>query len=280
MNNKESILQTADVALSYRSVVPENPRAAILIVHGLSEHKGRYLQLQTELAEAGFSAWAYDQRGFGKSTGNRTDMADYHELLSDLQKMVTRVREESRKLPLILLGHSLGGAVMATYCIDNPKEAEGLILSAPAYEFFPLPKMTHFAGIFMYRLFPKVLIPYPTKKDGLSHDPKIARAFKHDPLVQSSGTSRFYHEFRRMNEHLREQADRITLPTLILQGTADATIVPSGAQSLYDKIKSEKKQLIFYEGFYHEPFNEIGRERVIVDVVSFIEKLLVLRTAI
>ena len=83
-----------------------------------------------------------------------------------------------------------------------------------------------------------------------------------------------------MNAYLREQADQITLPTLILQGTADATIVPSGAQSLYDKIKSEKKQLIFYEGFYHEPFNEIGRERVIVDVVSFIEKLLVLRTAI
>ncbi|MEK7286299.1 MAG: lysophospholipase [Nitrospirota bacterium] len=273
-HQKESILQLTDVTLSYRSAIPENPRAAILIVHGLSEHKGRYFRLQTELAEAGFSAWAYDQRGFGKSSGGRTDLVDYHDLLSDLQEMISFVRKAHPKLPLILLGHSLGGAVMATFCIDHGKEADGLILSAPAYQFFPLPKMAHWAGIFFYRFFPTVSIPYVKTRGELSHDPQIARDFQNDPLAQSSGTPRFYHEFRRMNRYLQDYADRITLPTLILQGTADTIVVPAGAERLYDRILSERKKLIFYDGFYHEPFNEIGRERVIADIVSFIRMLL------
>jgi alpha-beta hydrolase superfamily lysophospholipase len=269
-NQKESILQLPDVALSYRAIIPENPRAVVLIVHGLSEHKGRYVRLQTELADAGFAAWAYDQRGFGKSSGGRTDLVDYHDLLLDLQKMIALVREIHPGLPLILMGHSLGGLVMATFCVDHEKWADGLILSAPAYDFFPLPKIIHVAGVLMYRLFPKILISYPSTREGLSHDPEIGRAFKEDPLAQSSGTSRFYHEFRKMNRYLHEYADRIHIPTLILQGTDDPIVLPSGAQALYEKITAKEKRIVFYEGFYHEPFNEIGRERVVNDAISFI----------
>lgn len=73
-----------------------------------------------------------------------------------------------------------------------------------------------------------------------------------------------------MNRYLHDHANQIILPTLILQGTEDKTVFPKGAQRLYDKIGSEKKRLIFYDGFYHEPFNEIGRERVLSDLLNWI----------
>ncbi len=267
-------IRRPDVTLSYYTVTPQDPRAVLIIVHGLSEHRGRYRKLQRELASEGFATWAYDQRGFGKSTGRRTYMADYHDLLEDLNVVTDRARQAHPKLPLVLIGHSLGGVVVATFCIYHPNVAAGMILSAPAYDFVPLPPMVHFLGIIANHIIPTLSIPYPSDAEKLSHDPEIGRAFRADPLVQKAGTPRFYHEFRRMNGYLKQHAHQITRPTLILQGTDDMIVFPEGAKTLYGKIRSKNKRLIAYNGFYHEPFNEIGRERVIADVVGWTNELI------
>ena len=266
-------LKLADVTLSYNRVVPENPRAVLIIVHGLSEHGGRYLKLQKEFGAEGFASWAYDQRGFGKSTGDRTYVADYHDFLNDLKHVIAMAKQAYPALPVIIIGHSLGGLVAATFCAKHPTEANGLILSAPAYDVVPLPGMLRLLAMGLNRLCPKRLIRYPSTGKNLSHDPEIVHAFRTDPLVQSAGTPRFYHEFFKMNRYLHDHANQITVPTLILQGTDDTTVFPEGAQRLYDAIASEKKRLTFYDGFYHEPFNEIGRERVLTDMFDWIKPL-------
>ncbi len=269
-----SILKLSDVTLSYSAVVPENPRAVLLIVHGVSEHSGRYSRLQQEFCEAGFAAWAYDQRGFGKSTGRRTYAKHHTDFLNDLSAMIDLARTAHKGLPLILIGHSFGGLVVSAFCIAFPKEVEGVVLSAPAYEFVPLPPILHFAGILLSRFLPRISISYPSDPKKLSHNPEVEMAFRSDPLTQSRGTPRFYQALREMNDMVKRRANQISLPVLILQGTADTIVVPKGAQALYDKMQSEKKQLIFYDGFYHEPFNEIGRERVVADVVGWLNDLL------
>jgi alpha-beta hydrolase superfamily lysophospholipase len=267
-------LELADVTLSYSVVAPEKPRAVLMIVHGVSEHGGRYSRLQTELAEVGFASWAYDQRGFGKSTGRRSDAAHYTDFINDLKEMIAVVRSTHPVLPLYLIGHSFGGLVVSAFCIYCPKEVDAIILSAPAYEFIPLPLITHFLGILLNFLCPTISISYPSDPAKLSHDPKIGIAFREDPLTQTRGTPRFYHALREMNDMVKRRAEQISLPTLILQGTQDTIVLPQGAQALYDKMQSKKKRLIFYEGFYHEPFNEIGRERVVADVVGWLNDLL------
>jgi len=267
-------LALADVTLFYSAVVPENTRAVLLIVHGLSEHGGRYSKLQQELSEADFAVWAYDQRGFGKSTGRRTYAAHYTHFLNDLKEMIAVVRNAHPNLPLILIGHSFGGLVVSAFCIAFPKQVDGVVLSAPAYDFFPLPSILHFVGIVLTRFFPTMRIQYPSDPKKLSHDPEIAIAFRSDPLTQSSGTPGFYHALLEMNELVKRQADQISLPVLILQGTEDTIVFPKGAQALYDKVQSDTKRLIFYDRFYHEPFNEIGREKVIADVICWLNDLL------
>jgi len=277
MNEKAAVhkgLKLADVTLSYYAVIPDHPRALLIIVHGLSEHSGRYRKLQEELAEDEFASWAYDQRGFGKSTGDRTYVADYNDFLSDLKHVIAMVKQTYPALPLVIIGHSLGGLVAATFCAKQASEANGLILSALAYDVYPLPRMLRFLAMALNRLCPKRLIRYPSTGENLSHDPEIVRAFRADPLVQSAGTPRFYHEFFKMNRYLHNHADQIRLPTLILQGTDDTTVFPEGAQRLHDAIQSEKKHLIFYDRFYHEPFNEIGRERVLSDMIGWLNTLI------
>jgi alpha-beta hydrolase superfamily lysophospholipase len=273
MIETEAILKCTDVTLFYRFVVPKNPRAILIIVHGVSEHGGRYLRLQRELSELGFAVFAYDQRGFGKSTGRRTYAAHYTDFLNDLKEIIDTAKKEIPGQPIILIGHSFGGLVVSAFCIHFPEAVKRIILSAPAYMFIPLPAILHFMGIALNRFFPTIRIRYPSDPSKLSHDKDIVNAFRADPLAQTHGTPRFYHALKEMNDMVRRRTDQISLPTLILQGTEDTIVYPQGAQTLYDKISSKKKRLIFYEGFYHEPFNEVGRGKVVTDVVGWLNDL-------
>lgn len=246
----------------------------MVIVHGITEHKGRYLQLQEDLAKAAYCTYSYDQRGFGLSGGARTDIADYRHYLYDLKAVIAEVRAAA--LPdrkVVLLGHSLGGAVAATFCIDYPDAVDALVLSSPAYDVptlaFPLEQL---AALLKF-VIPTVVMPYPSTRGKRSRDPSVDLAVSSDPLIVNKATPRFYVEFRKMNRCFRENAEQIILPTLILQGGQDKIVRPEGAQDLFACLTHPKKELITYEDYYHEVFNEIGREKVVADLVSWLDEL-------
>lgn len=259
------------IQLSYSAMLPETPQLALILIHGLSEHKGRYRALQKTLAEAGHAVYAYDQRGFGQSGGVRTHVERYADYFLDLKEVIAFVRVRHPGLKIILIGHSLGGLVSATFCVEFPDEVEGLILSAPAYDVFPLPRLLEGMARLMNHLLPNRPIRYVSAPEKLSHDPEVVAAFRRDPLVQSAATPRFYAEFCKMNRVLHQKAGQIQRPTLILQGSADTLVRPQGARALFHQIQSREKQIRWYEGFLHEPFNEIGRERVIADVIGWLK---------
>jgi alpha-beta hydrolase superfamily lysophospholipase len=260
------------ITLSFSAVLPDPIRMVLVIVHGLSEHRGRYQRLQLDLAKEGIASYAYDQRGFGESDGSRTHMENYTDLLLDLKRVLEFVREGHPDRKMVILGHSFGGAVAAAFCIDYPNAADGLVLSAPAYDVPALPFRLRFIGTLLNRLLPSRPVRYPSNPEWLSRDPAIGVAFRNDPLVQRAGTPRFYVEFGRMSEHLHRFAEKITLPTLILQGSRDRIVFPSGARALFGRIGSAKKKILWYDGFYHEVFNEIGREKVIADLMGWLKE--------
>lgn len=278
---RAGFIKRNETALSYSALLPDslvngsatrNPKSILVIVHGLSEHKGRYVRLQNDLARRGFGSYAYDQRGFGLSTGPRTYVERYTDFFLDLKEVIGFVRAQHPSLKVVIVAHSFGGAVAATFCIDYPHEADGLVLSAPAYDVPSLPFRLQLLGYLLNPFFPTRSIGYESDGQKLSHDPEIGIAFKSDPLVQQAGTPRFYIEFRKMNDRLHRFAGKIVIPTLILQGSEDRIVVPEGGRRLHERIGSPEKKLIWYEGFYHEVFNEIGRERVIGDLTAWLEE--------
>ncbi len=272
MTEDSGTIRQEEIDLSYHAVFPDFYRQVFVIVHGLSEHKGRYRRLQEDLAREGYASYAYDQRGFGQSGGSRTDVRRYTDYHLDLKKVIQFVRARHPDRKVILLGHSFGGMVSATYCIGYPNTVDGLVLSAPAYDLPVPPFYIRVLGPLLRFFLPTILIRYPSQSDHLSHDPAVGPAFRNDPLAQRAGTPRFYVELRRMNRYFHRFAERITLPTLILQGSEDRIVIPSGAKGLYQKIGGSKKKLIWYDRFYHEVFNEIERERVIADLIEWLKE--------
>ncbi|MFM9999868.1 MAG: alpha/beta fold hydrolase, partial [Burkholderiaceae bacterium] len=91
-------------------------RGVVLIVHGLGEHAGRYGHVARRLNRWGFAVRAYDQYGHGESTGARGALPQADRLLTDLTAVVEQLRtQRGPDTPLILLGHSLGGLVVARF---------------------------------------------------------------------------------------------------------------------------------------------------------------------
>ena len=271
------IIHRDRIALAYTAVVSDTPQLVLIVVHGLSEHKGRYLRLQHDLAGAapladgGYAVYAYDQRGFGKSGGPRTHVNRYTDYLLDLRAVIAFVRGLHPEAKIVIMGHSLGGLVAATFCATYPNGVHGLVLSAPAYEVPPLPVPLRLLAFLLQFLMPNLPAKYPNDPEQLSHDPEVVAAFRNDPLVQSAATPRFYAEFLKMNRYLHKNADRICLPTLLLQGGKDQIVIPQGAKALLHKIQSAQKEIFWYDGFLHEPFNEMGRERVISDLIGWLK---------
>lgn len=264
--------QTADglrLDASFRETTYE-ARAVVVIVHGLAEHRGRYGRVVAHLLAHGYTVAAYDQRGYGHSEGRRAYVSSFSLYLADLARFVGLVRERYPALPVFLLGQSLGGLIVACYALEHPRFTEGLILCSPAILSDIAPFLQRISA-FISRLLPSlptVALDLP----GLSRDPEVVRVAREDPL--------FYHgkipartgaEIVAAMRRVQNDAPRLTLPMLILHGTADRITVPAGSELLYHRAASGDKTLKLYDGLYHETFNEPERARVLGDITAWLD---------
>jgi acylglycerol lipase len=266
-------------ALYYQGWLPEGEiRAVLLVVHGLAEHSGRYMNLVDRFVPLGYAVYGIDHIGHGRSEGLRLFVdrfVDYTEPLATYADMV-RCWQPDR--PVFLVGHSMGGLIGALHLIDHQEELAGAILSGPAVK-APgnLPKVVILIGQVFSALLPRVGL-VPLEAEGVSRDPAVVKAYQDDPLVcRGKMTARLGAELLGAMVRIITEAKRITLPLLILQGGADRLVDPSGAQKLYEKVTSLDKKLIVYEGFYHEVFNEPQHDRVLSDVEQWLEGHLSIR---
>ena len=255
--------------LYYQGWLPEGePKAVLLVVHGLAEHSGRYMNLVNRFVPQGFAVYGIDHLGHGRSEGRRLALERFTDYTEPLKAFSAMVRCWQPDRSVFLVGHSMGGLIGATYLLTNQEELAGTVLSGPAV-MAPghIPAATIFVGRVLSVLFPSVGIVDRGPMDDICRDPAVVAAYVADPLVyQGKITARLGAEMLGAMEHLRKEAGRIRLPLLILQGDTDRLVNPAGAQVLYDGVASPDKRLIVYPGFYHEVFNEPEHDRVLDDV--------------
>ncbi len=274
MNHQEGFFQgVRNTNIYYQCWLPEDPpRAVIVIVHGLNEHSGRYMNLVAHVVPQGYAVYAFDHPGHGKSEGVRAHVERFNDFTDTLDIYTAMVCGWQPENPIFLLGHSLGGLICAVYLLEHQERFTGAILSAPA---------VNIAGdisplmIFLGKLLSVVLPAFGLTRqlsDGVSRDPEVVKAYIHDPLVTYPGkvTARLGAEIFNAMQRIRAEAGAIALPILLVQGSADRLVDPAGAQMLYEKAGSPDKTLHVYKGLYHEIMNEPEREQVLEDIATWL----------
>jgi len=244
----------------------------VIVVHGLNEHSGRYSEVATRLSGHGYAVYAMDLRGHGKSQGARLLVRSFDEYLADLELYLDRVRRREPDRPLFLLGHSMGGAIVALLAITRQPDVRGLVLSVPAVliggSVFPL--LRRLAPL-VSRLFPRLRIMRLGYRM-LSRDPQVVEQFKSDPLVYHgrfpvrTGT-----EILRAAGRIQGQMEALKLPLLLLHGTADRVTDPAGSRRLYARAGSADKTLKLYEGLYHDLLHEPEKDQVTADLIEWLD---------
>jgi len=238
---------------------PQGPaKAALVLSHGLGEHCGRYEHVARRLVQAGLTVYGHDHQGHGKSGGTVGTVDHFEDFLQDLATVIARARGEHEGKRLFLLGHSMGGLIATAYVLEKPDKPDRLILSGPG-------------------IVPLVAAGERTiDATKLSRDPEMQQAYLTDPLVLRERVKEdLYGKLADGLALLPGRAEEITMPILLLHGGDDELCSAEGAEIYVRSSGSDDVTVKIYPGGRHESFNEINREKVLDDLLSWVEERLV-----
>lgn len=256
----------------YQAWLPDGEvKAVILLVHGLGEHSGRYTNHVNRLVPQGYAIYALDHLGHGRSDGEREVIERFSDYTDTLRIYHGMVQEWQPGQPIFILGHSLGGLITCAYLLEHQDEFQGAILSAPAIKTGgDISGVTIAVGKVISRIMPKMGV-LALEVEAISRDPEVVQAYRDDPLnFQGKTPARLGAEMLKTMMRVADAAETITLPLIVVQGTGDKLVDPSGAQMLYDRAGSQDKTLKLYDGLYHEIHNEPEREAMFADVEAWL----------
>jgi len=273
MNRKEGNFKgVRNAKIYYEAWLPEgNVKAVLLVIHGLGEHCGRYMNVVNHFVPLGYAVYGLDHIGHGKSEGMREVVGRFTDYTDTLRVYCEMVKGWQAGKPIFLLGHSMGGLITSCYLLDHQADFRGAVISAPAIKASGnISQATILMGKILSALAPKMGL-IPVDAESISRDPEVVRAYVNDPLVFHGKTpARLAAELLKAMLRVTAEADKITLPFIVLQGSEDKLVDPRGAQALYDKAGSKDKTIRIYEGLYHELLNEPERARVLSDVETWL----------
>jgi acylglycerol lipase len=267
---EEGFKSTGDTKIFVRTWLPEGrPRANVVLVHGFKSHSGFYEGPGRELARQGFAVSALDLRGHGRSEGDRLFVTSFGDYVADVDGTVALAKARHPGLPVFLLGHSAGGVVACLYALDHGSEIAGLISESFAHE-LPAPDFALAVLKGIGKIAPHAHV-LSLKNEDFSRDPEYVARMNGDPLIPSFGyPAQTVAELVRADARLRAEFPKITVPVLILHGTADKAAKPHGSQRFHESAGSTDKTLKLYDGYFHDLLNDVGKDRVLGDITQWI----------
>ncbi|MFI0408505.1 lysophospholipase [Actinomadura sp. 3N508] len=243
-----------------------DPWYIAVLVHGYGEHLGRYDHVAEVLARHGAAVCGPDHMGHGRSAGERALVEDYDEVVADLHTVVEAARGDHPGLPVVMIGHSMGGLIASRYAQLHGGVLAALVLSGPVLgrwhvvdELLPLDEMPD----------------EPIDTSTLSRDPAVGKAYTEDPLVwhgpfRKATVRALDTALRRVNEH----GGLGDLPIFYMHGAADELVRPRDTRTGIDAVRGTDFTERLYPGARHEIFNETNQEEVLADVTAFIDGVL------
>ncbi|HEV7366509.1 MAG TPA: alpha/beta hydrolase [Gemmatimonadales bacterium] len=259
--------------LYYQAWTPSQsrPRAVLVNLHGLGDHSGLYPNLANFIPGRGTALYAYDMRGNGRSPGQRAYLRSWQEYRDDLRTFVARVREWEGDLPLFLLGNSLGGLVVLDYALDHAVGLAGVIAAAPPLGRLGVPPVLMALGRVMSRVMPRFSLQVGMDLTGLARDPSVRATLLADPFFHRRGTARLSTEVTAAIARVHQRVADLSVPVLILHGSADRMVPPDGSRSFFAKLRYPDREFREYPEAYHALFADINHGEVLGDLERWLE---------
>jgi len=247
------------------------PRAVIVIIHGFNSHGGYYQWAAEQFIKNNYEVYAIDLRGRGKSDGERFYASDYHNYISDIDELVSIAKDTHPGLPFFVLGHSAGGVLSSIYMLEHQDRVNGFICESFAFQ-IPAPDfvLAVLKGISHIAPHAHVL---KLKNEDFSRDVAMVDYMNNDPLIAHEvQPTKTVQQMVLADERLKKEFSLITVPLLIIHGTADRATKPEGSQEFYNHAGSVDKTLKLYEGHYHDLLLDTDKEVVMTDILDWLDK--------
>lgn len=244
----------------------DRPGYLALLVHGYGEHLGRYQYVARTLQAQGARVFGPDHLGHGLSQGERVLIEDYDAVVDDVERIVSHVRQEHPDLPLVVIGHSMGGMIATRYVQRYGDGVRALVLSGPL-----IGRKTQISDLLALAEIPDTPLDIAT----LSRDPAVGAAYQADPLVWHGPFKRpTLRAMQQMLANINAGPGFGALPTLWIHGDDDRLVLPAETQTAIDILKGSDLERMINPGGRHESFNEINRDQILKRITDFIARAL------
>jgi len=261
------------VRLFRRAWMPPSPRRTLAIVHGFAEHSGRYDHVGAWFSTRDYAVHAYDQRGHGRSDGERGHVDAFSLFLDDLESFLDVVRSEHSEQPLFLLGHSMGGLLTSALLAERKPDLVGAIVTGPPLVLGPgVSRLKLRMARTLRRFAPHLRMSAGIRSSDLSRDAKVVQEYDEDPLVFRQPTASLGAEMLDAVARIAPAALQVRTPMLLLHGEADRLCPPSGSRAFHAQLRGTGHRLRVYPRLRHEILNEPEQEQVFEDILAWIEE--------
>lgn len=301
---EDQFLSPADgLSISVMAVLPEKQpyRAVVQLVHGMSEHKERYLPFMEFLAQRGYAAVIHDHRGHGKSVKEKKDLGYMYgggasALLQDIQKINEMLKEHFEGLPIILFGHSMGSLAVRAYAAEHDDTIDMLIVCGTPGNNAARPlgvMIARIEQVFMGARHKSWLLEMMAfgncaarfRKDKsctawICSDPVVAEEYKQSELCGFTFTDDAYLTLfdlmKRAYDKKHWKCTNPQMPVLFVSGADDpcmgnvrkfASALRNMRQAGYRDVKGK-----LYPGMRHEILNEKEKAKVYHDIAAYMHK--------
>ena len=277
MQHQEDEFQTHDgLTLYAQHWLPDDGavKAHLAVIHGFGEYSGRYERFAAWFVPHGYAVHSFDHRGHGRSPGLRGHINRWREYREDVRAFLAQVRRADQA-PMFLIGHSLGGLIVLDYGLHAPEGLRGIVASGPALQWGrDTSPLLVLVGQMLSPIAPRLKLDTKLNAEGLARDVEVVRAYRSDPLVHSFATPRFGAEMGRTMKWVLRHAPEwpADLPLLVVHGGDDPLCPPEASATFFAFAGATDKTRHEYPGYRHEVFNELGREAVLQDVLTWLDE--------
>jgi len=245
-------------------------KAVILLIHGLSDHAGRYCHVGSFFSAAGYHMIVPDLRGHGRSFGKRGHFPSFNVIMEDITLFLEEAGRRHPSLPVFLYGHSMGGNLVLNYLIRNRPPVAGAIVTSPWLRLnFKPPLFKIILATLVNKVCPSLTQPDGIIPSYLSHDEEVGRKYSTDPLVHNLISVRTFLEISQAGEYALAHADQIHCPLLLMHGTGDLLTSFDASKEFSGRVTSEHT-FKAWDGLFHELHNESEKGIVLAFTLEWI----------